>query len=74
MIETRKLNIGDLVCTTDGSLGMIERIDEYHINTIYPSFYIRWFADEPDLNLGRSSWKFAQKVRQNYLALRNDLV
>jgi hypothetical protein len=65
MIETRQLKIGDLVVADDGSIGMIE-----HFDIGYIKFKIDWFG----LNWGEHSWMSAQRFRNNYLALRKDLV
>ena len=64
MIETRKLNIGDLVYADDGSLGMIE-----HFDMGYVKFKVDWFG----LNWGSHSWLQVQRFRNNYLDFRRNM-
>ena len=68
MIETRKLNIGDLVYA-NGELGMIINSDK----KTYPLalFQIQWFdvkGTEENWN-----WRNAQEMRNNYLEFRKNM-
>ena len=65
MIETRKLNIGDLVYSMDHSiLGMIISFDMGYLK-----FHVDWF-DGLSKEYG---WMQTQKFRNNYLAYRNSM-
>ena len=65
MIETRQLNIGDLVYGTDhSSLGMIISFDMGYLK-----FHVEWF----DGISTDYSWMQAQRMRNNYLDLRNNM-
>jgi hypothetical protein len=65
MIETRQLKIGDLVYADEGTLGMIEEFDIGYIK-----YKINWFGFESRVH----TWMTVQRYRNNYLALRKDLV